>query len=568
MILQPNWVYDGSLSFEGGMDGGRPAVTLPENQLHRAVNLSVRGGWPTPRPKISKVVTLDAPGRYQGGSGYLASDGNGWLLLMVGGKLHKVSVAGGTSVLVTLPDAGNNPKFRKAWFCQAEEYLIVQDGWSRALIWDGNTARRAADDEVPIGTATAYGIGRLWVAKGREYYGGDLVYSHPLLGTASVLKFTENVFLNEGGGFSVPWQSGGITGLSFTARQDTATGEGGLMVFTRNGIFEFIAPVDREVWKNLEQPLQRFAQLRQGGTSHESIVQVNGDLFFRSTDGARSFFFADRDFSQWGNTPMSREVEPVIGLDDPALLGWASAINFDNRFIMTAEPLMTNLDTIHRGLVVIDFDLISGMRGKLPPAWEGQWLPGWQILQLFDVEHQGRRRAFLAVRDEAGTISIWEIGVDRSQEPVEWEFRTKGYQFALPKERKRLETAQLWFDDVRGPVSVQVWYRSDARNCWVPWAKWRGSGPDCMEFLECMMPQPVAPALLNPLTLPVAPMGMPVVQREGIEFQLRVRVSGHATLRKLVMIASRISEMVRADEAPECESLDQVSCEPCPPDAC
>jgi hypothetical protein len=469
----------------------------------------------------------------------------------------------------------NSPVLPKAWFCQAEEFLIIQDNQSRPLIYDGATTRRAADDEVPTGGPMAYGIGRLWVARGREYFGGDLVWSDPSLGTASLLKFTENDFLNEGGAFMVPWQTGRITALNFTAQPDTVTGEGSLMVFTRSGIFEFAAPVDRTIWKDMEQPLQRFSLLNFGATSHESVSQVNGDLFFRAEDGIRSFFFARRDFNTWGNTPQSREVEPVMDRDDQALLFWASAITFDNRFMATAEPVWTDTGVEHRRLVALDFDLISGIRAKVPPAWDGEWVPSERILQLVTVQQDIGRRAFVIARDEVGKLGIWEFlskETGDDSEPPEWSLETKSFQFGAPLDRKRLTTVELWIDDVEGAYNINAFWRSDNKGCWVPWARFTGFGSGCLTTPatngngSCPPPRMPVAQSRNRIGLPIAPDRMDQLNcepfRDGYEFQLRLECTGHFVIKKARLVAELLSQEVYGRISDDCEALPE-DCQTC-----
>ncbi len=43
----------------------------------------------------------------------------------------------------------------------------------------------------------AYGKGRLWVARGSEYYGGDLVYGDPIYGRNSVIRDQAEAFKND-----------------------------------------------------------------------------------------------------------------------------------------------------------------------------------------------------------------------------------------------------------------------------------------------------------------------------------------------------------------------------------
>lgn len=606
MASPRTWLFDGFFSLEGGMDGGRPPSTLTPIQVARAVNATFRGGYSKPRIATKRIpITFAAndegtwdqgtfsTGRFQGAGSYISPDGTAFIFLSIGGQIYGVPLDGSTHMAVNqtanqagrpappawsppkVPGQPNSPTLSKAWFCQAEEFLIVQDNQSRPLIWNGATFRRATDDEVPTGGPMAYGIGRLWVARGREYFGGDLVWSDPSLGTASLLKFTENDFLNEGGAFMVPWQTGNITALSFTAQPDTVTGEGSLMVFTRSGIFEFAAPVDRTVWKDMEQPLQRFSLLNFGATSQESVTQVNGDLFFRAEDGIRSFFFARRDFNTWGNTPQSREVEPVMARDDQALLAWASAITFDNRFMSTAEPVWTDTGVEHRRLVALDFDLISGIRSKVPPAWDGEWVPSPRILQLVTTQQDTGRRAFMIARDENGMLGIWEFLPKQTgddSQPPEWSIESKSFQFTAPLDRKRLTTVELWIDDVEGVYNIDTFWRSDNKGCWVPWARFTGFGSGCLTTPatggngDCSPPRMPVAQSRNRIGLPIAPDRMDQLNcepfRDGYEFQLRLECTGHFVIKKARLVAELLSQEVYGRISDDCQAL-PADCQTC-----
>jgi hypothetical protein len=105
--------------------------------------------------------------------------------------------------------------------------------------------------------------------------------------------------------------------------------------------------------------------------------------------------YARRDFSEFGNTPISRQVTRAIAYDTEFYLKAASSVNFDNRLLMTIQPQKVNgRGTVHRGVVVLDFDLVSGMGRKLPPAWEGVWT-GVDVLQMLTIRIQKQDRCFL-----------------------------------------------------------------------------------------------------------------------------------------------------------------------------
>ena len=465
----------------------------------------------------------------------------------------------------------NNPNADHVFFQQAENWLIVQDQLNAPYLFDGTTFRRATGEEVPVGGPMAYGKGRLWVASGSEYYGGDLVYGDPAYGRNSVIRFTENTFLNEGGAFAV--SNGPITGLAFGANLDTSLGDGDLLVFTPTATYAFAAPVDRDVWKDLSYPIQRFALLNFGSFNHESIVPMNGDLIFRAQDGIRSLIYARRDFTEWGNTPISRQVVRALAYDTEFYLKAASSVNFDNRMLMTIQPQKVNgRGVVHRGLVVMDFDLVSGMGRKLPPAWEGVWT-GADILQMLTVRVQNSDRCFLFGLNQ-GKIGLYEVtrtgqfdfdGFDDS--PIEWIIETRSLTFAEPANKKRLMSAEQWYDQVMGNIEAKVYFKANEGECWHPWAEIK----DCAKYRNCE-PGEIScpPAVINcqevkyyqpparsRIALPQPPDKCDVqtggFTRDGYEFQLRYVNTGRFRLKRIAMVAQRLQEDIYGD-------LSRVAC--------
>lgn len=465
----------------------------------------------------------------------------------------------------------NNPNADHVFFQQAENWLIVQDQLNAPYLFDGTTFRRATGEEVPVGGPMAYGKGRLWVASGSEYYGGDLVYGDPAYGRNSVIRFTENTFLNEGGAFAV--SNGPITGLAFGANLDTSLGDGDLLVFTPTATYAFAAPVDRDVWKDLSYPIQRFALLNFGSFNHESIVPMNGDLIFRAQDGIRSLIYARRDFTEWGNTPISRQVVRALAYDTEFYLKAASSVNFDNRMLMTIQPQKVNgRGVVHRGLVVMDFDLVSGMGRKLPPAWEGVWTCA-DILQMLTVRVRNSERCFVFGLDQ-GKIGLYEVtrtgqfdfdGFDDS--PIEWIIETRSLTFAEPANKKRLMSAEQWYDQVMGNIEAKVYFKANEGECWHPWAEIK----DCAKYRNCE-PGEVAcpPAVINcqevkyyqpparsRIALPQPPDKCDVqtggFTRDGYEFQLRYVNTGRFRLKRIAMVAQRLQEDIYGD-------LSRVAC--------
>jgi len=411
MIRDPGRVTDGFASLERGVDSGKNPSLLPRNQAAWAENCTFRGGYLSPRPGWKRIPLISASdstdytvafseGKFQGVEFFDdATSRKGLLVCQTGGYLYRIEMtnAGAVVMDVTPTSDPSSSIIPKVWMVQAENYLVVQDGQSRPMIYDGSSTRRAGDTEVPVGSGPmAYGMLRLWVAMGKNYVAGDVAG-----GPTGVLSFTENDYIAEGGEFSLPMSAGNIVAMRFTATPNTSLGQGELLLFTPDAVFSNAAPVDRDAWKNLTQPIQTITLINNGGQSQNSTVLVNGDVFMRAKDGIRSVIQAVRNFvqGQWGNTPLSNEVVRVIDKDNRALLGFSSAVEFDNRMLMTCQPVPLVNGCYHNGLVVLDFDLVTGMGEKLPPAYDGLWT-GLQIYQVVKGKFGGVERCFAMCRSE------------------------------------------------------------------------------------------------------------------------------------------------------------------------
>jgi hypothetical protein len=549
-------------TLDGGVDTGSAPDLILDNQAAQAINVTFRGGKPTCRPPfMRRRLVFDAnqtkydfeDGFFQGAGTFTSDQGNVYLVASISGKLFttEISAGLGTKQLV-IPGLQNNPTLQKAWFCQAENTLIVQDNESRPVFWDGATIRRAADDEVPVGGPTTYGQGRVWVAQGRAYVGGDIVNGDPTYGRQNVLRFTENEYLNEGGSFSVPRTDTNITALNFVAAQDEAQGTSGLMVFTRGGVYQFDAPTDRETWKNLQQPLQRFALLEYGALSHESVSLVNGDMFFRAPDGIRSFKYARREFTGWGNTPISDEVLNPVDWDSGLLLDHASSVNFDNRLIMTAIPQLSPRGIWHMGLVVLDFKLISKMNRQAPPVWDGTWT-GMRTLQVLTVEVFGVKKCFAYALDADLRICLYEIlpsgDFDNGDTRIDWTLVTRELSPDI-EALWRLRMCEVWLTGAIGTVNLDFSYRPDQIPCWNPLHDWSECVTKCYpgDSVPCTGWQNYQPMTLPRRSTPEPrneiDLQLKRPYRDGYGFQVRMEMSGKFTLSKGRLVTSALVEPV------------------------
>lgn len=444
---------------------------------------------------------------------------------------------------------------------QAENYLIILGGQEHSMIWDGKVIRLSEVKEVPSGFIGAYGWGRIWIVRPdrRTFVAGDIVFGPsgtPQNGFRdAILKFTENDFLNEGGSFGVPYNAGPITAMQFLATQDTSLGIGVLLVGTTNMVFSVNAPVDRTTWKDLTYPIQTVSLIDYGPRGPRSTISVNGDMWYRSEDGVRSFVVARRLFGSPGNTPMSREVDPILFEDTRALLFYGSAVLFDNKLFLTVSPFFqpvgdSTVQIAHRGLVVVDFDLLSNMRTKQPPSWEGL-NTGLDILQVGKARIADEERGFIWA--QGSDVELWEILpegiadefsteandlVTIQSKSIESMLITRAEDYAIPMELKRLVMGELYLEDIADRVVINIAYKPDQYCNWIAWQSitFCSTVSQCAPDVNiCMIPQnargyaarvtlPQPDDTCNPQT------GTPA--REFHECQFRLTWTGHVRFKR------------------------------------
>lgn len=590
----PTKVHDGFVSLEGGIDSGLPELLIGINQTAFAVNTSHRDGFPSPRPgwvwrnlafPSESVRAGFQDGFFQGAGSYLSDDGVAYLCASVGGRIFTIEIDNGFGVSeITPADDPNLATQESAWFQQAERFLVVQNEINPAILFDGSGSRRAGPDEVPVGGPMAYGKGRLWVARKALYFGGDLVWGDNVYGRDNVVRFTENTFLNEGGAFGVP--DGPVSGMCFAKNLDTGLGDGDLLVGTPANVYANSAPVDRTVWKNLSQPVQRFAARNYGPMSHESMVVVNGDVFYRAPDGIRTLAYARRDWQQWGDAPISRQAYRALRFDTSAWLSRCSGVNFDNRALFTMLPQYDQDHGVwHRGLAVLDFHRVSGMDRKLPPAWEGVWT-GLRILRIITVQVNRMPRCFIFALSSCDQVHLWEVTKNRAFDqngvddvPIQWMFETRAMSFGEPNKLKRLSGGVQWFDRILGEVAVTAKYRGDSSERWHPWATWS----DCVKYRDCSTEtcdqapfgtiQPIRHyrsqvrpfmGLPEPAEIPEPQTG--TLSKDAWEFQVRFEITGCLRFKRLVLSADVLPQPSFGDfRNVEC---DAEEVEDCPTESC
>lgn len=563
-------------ALDAGMNSNVVYTALPRNQASLLINATCRNGFAQQRPGYNRhdlnfvdddTRTRWDTGRFQGACFFQSNVPQ--LLASIGGRIFMVRLDTYEVRDVTIAGDPNSSIQPFAYMVQAEQWLIIQDGSSAALIWDGGSLRRSdiKQKQVPTGTAMAYGMGRLWVAvNGNQFVASDIVggpSGHSNFGFRdAVLYFKENTFIDGGGAFSVPLQSGPVTGMQFVANLNTALGQGALMVFTRNGVFSVQVPTDRTEWQNTQTPLMTVAQINFGSVS-PSITPVNGDLFYRSLDGIRSLVVGVRFYSagDWANTPISVEMSNPLDSDDQALIPHCTSLLFDNRMLMTAIPQKVPRGTAFLGMIALDFNLISSLRGQAPPAYDGVWT-GLSTLSLVPAASNGITRALVVVCNASNEIELWELSkdaqLDNGTTRVVWSVDSPGMAFGTgaaftpgvggtPDELKRLDYGDLWVDRMSGNVDFSIAYRPDWYPFWVNWT----SFSQCAKVTDCTQAMCAtfseAKEQYRPrLRLPIPNDDCETVNfkpfRNFYQMQVRIQVTGFCRIMMCRMFAYQLQE--------------------------
>ena len=124
-------------------------------------------------------------------------------------------------------------------------------------------------------------------------------------------------------------------------------------------------PTNRDDWKNVSYPVVRIVAISYGSVSDRSCALVNSDMFYRAPDGIRSYISSRREWQQYGQIPVSRELGEYITTDvETSITETVSSVLFDNRLLTTVTAQNSSQGTYFKGLAVLDFDLVGGDRGE------------------------------------------------------------------------------------------------------------------------------------------------------------------------------------------------------------
>lgn len=564
--MQPGWLVEQFTTCEAGASSALDPELIPSNQLAWLRNGRIRGGKQHTRPFLRERLVLPE-GLVQGGC-YFSIQG-GMLIMQIAGRIYRLRVGNRDSDFSAeeIPLTYiNSPVLPTAWMVQTVGSLVIQDGQSNPIIYDGSTARRSdpAENEVPLGRMMAYVNGRLWVAVGsNELVAGDIVTSQ----FQSELKFTETGYFLGGGRFLFPSALTGLKGLPSSG----AAGYGALAIFSLEQTYMARADIaSRDLWAQMPGFIQALL-LSSGSIGQYGIAEVNQDLYWRDGDGGiRSLRSAIADETGGpGLSPISREVSRITDFESVNRLVNCSAINFGNRLLMTASPFINEYGkTSFRDIISLDFSPISSNRGKSSPSYDGEW-DGLLFDLLLTGKFDGTKRGFAVSTDYDGKNRLWEIVDTANQEadqfyacygtsqsfdsPVPMIAEYPARAWGAPSDRKRLQRCDVYLSDIEGDCSLEVFYRPDNYQ---KWTKWGDTIEFCAKVTDEEGPTPhVWKNLLGQERPQVKTLTIDTdmnnltdfAKQVGFQFQIRTVLRGKAKIHQLNVYAQAINQTQFAD---------------------
>lgn len=263
---------------------------VPPDSIHPAqyswgVNVINRGGIVQTRPGHDCIASLQGV-KPQGGCIFTPKNSSPVMLIAVDGSVYSakypfftftkvdgLSFLADAEIITFQPVVKSvrlNPDGSLAKVTPTP-LVIIQDGKTRAGVYDGSTAKHVTADApfygVPIGLWMAWVGSRLWVFDRTRGYASDL---------ANPDTFSENSYLSERSNFELP---GTVTGAI-----ETANGEG-LLVFTVNTTTAFQAGIhNRQLWQ-LTPDFQKVIVPGVGCVSGRSPINRWGVTWWMSVAG-------------------------------------------------------------------------------------------------------------------------------------------------------------------------------------------------------------------------------------------------------------------------------------------
>jgi len=497
--------------FSRGQSGLVDPSLLRAGLASRLYNVDIRNGLARTRNALGQE-TLPVQGRFQGAFEYRLNQKD-YLVVVVAGQVWlRLSQTGAWTKVGEFPTTD----FHQAYFTQADRFGIVQNGITAPVenwpvIFHGETpvdnlesryldgsgfkqvknwpvANGGPDTvRVPIGTAMAYGHGRLFVAVDRYYDDGaasgmnqewkrKLGRIHWSAGNViqsglpeEVLVFTEQYIIANGGpALSLPAEMGFITSMGFLRNSESGTGLGAMIVFAQRGACAFAVNLPRASW--IRSPDARLGQVlftSSGSASPWGLAAVNSDLVYYGERGLRTLkYSASNETSTGGlaSVSLSPEVSNFTRLTDPALHEpYVTMAYVDNYLFFTGVGVgLPTGDVAFKA--VMPWDLASFQVSGEPPSrvFSGAWCG--QLVHAVVADRAAAAPA--AVYRTSADSPLYFGSYTESSAGVPAAVWTASLMFDAAVNRKKVKHIDVSLDQVDGPLGVRAMWQWDGAGEW------------------------------------------------------------------------------------------------------
>jgi hypothetical protein len=480
---------DSYVHFAGGMNSGFDPANLQESQYARGINVSCRGGVIRTRPDF-KLLDLQFQsnadrerfriGKFQGAA-WFQQGATQNIVAVMSGIVFTINPVTRQVRSLTQDVGFLNQYVDRCHFLQVNEFMIVQDGYSRPIIIVAGGAARVSDpdkDEIPPGTIMVYGHGRIFVKVGpRTFRAGDITMPND---ADSVLHFKEDKQYDIGGALVVAEDLGEITGMTLASNFDSSTGDGPLLICCQRGIVSFRVDVNRDSWSDV---VFSKVQIRGAGVvGSRAVVPMDGDILFWSSGGLRSVATLSSDAALARRVVnLSREMASTMRQETDWLLPLVSMVTHGGRLFITTGG--RKIDAVNRsgqpvndyyfgGIIAADFDQMVDAPAQQSYSYsavsfDGVWT-GPRFTQLLSaaaglfVFGKDRSNHNIVAR-LADTATGFDDGT-----PVHCRLFTRAMVTKMPPDfqdapfvRKTYETVRIWLRELSDSLNLTLWLSVD-----------------------------------------------------------------------------------------------------------
>lgn len=467
----------------------------------------------------------------------------GGLVFLISGTLFFGAVSG-QWIYVTKLFEGLRPDLTLGWMQQGFEWLVVQNGYDNAVIWDGYNPAFQADpsrQEMPVGSAMAFIHHQFAVASAD---GTDkIAVSDRWRQTQSdnLWKFTNTPTWSAAGVFGLHHNMGKLMGLvPLPQIKQTPNGQGDLLLLGSNGAqtLNLQVPLD----DRLDAQIQDTAMVGQGAASYLGVVPHRSGVWYIGHDGLHEFRQTQYDFYRSdADTHESGDVQYYWENSNSLMRPTQPLGIFSSQIMLGVYPGSDqNGYGFHRfceAWACADLSERWRNEARLPKRWNGIHTGirpvEWATLMINRVH-----RSYVLSWDADGKNRVYEMTRHLSHDVIEGKPVPVRSYFDTPllqgHERhtqavKRPAKLKLDYDDASGSVKVDVDIRGETGNCWNRWGSLcaRPSSDACSDPCSLVPRHQGSKILSDPVEevcYDPPPTGM----------RARVRMEGRARVRDII----------------------------------